>query len=567
MLRTIHVLDDHVANQIAAGEVVERPSSVVKELIENSLDAGATKIQILIEDGGKTLIRIVDNGCGMNSIDALMSLKRHATSKVFDACDLQTIATLGFRGEALPSIRSVARFQLRTRTHDTVEGTQITADGGEEPVLEPVGCPPGTDVSVRELFFNVPARRKFLKRESTEMQRISELVNQLALGWPGVHFRLQHNGRKVSDYPKNSGLNDRIRAVLGKKVHQQLIAVKMQLGDCEVAGYTSTASFNRRNNRGIYTFINGRFVRDRVLQHAVTQAYGLLLERGHYPVCVLYINLPLEALDINVHPAKAEVRFVESSAVHSLVERALKLSLADSPNVLSMDKGNAHFGELFLPSSPNPNTRGEGPPAHTEENLLPTDNALQDGGIEYIGQLANRFWVCKNQSALLLIDQHAFSQQIQFMKLNAQWGKGAIVSQRLLFPARTSLSQIQAATLESCREKLHMLGFEIEHFGGQDWVVSTLPASLAESGREAIAPLVDLLNQWASCDSQINVQQALATIACHGAWRAGEFIPAEEATTALRNLGACHSSSNCTHSRAVMTQISSAEIESWLEVT
>ena len=568
MLCTIHVLDDHVANQIAAGEVVERPSSVVKELVENALDAGATRVQLIIEDGGKSLIRIVDNGCGMNPQDALLSLKRHATSKVKCATDLQTIATLGFRGEALPSIRSVARFQLRTRTHDAVEGIQISADGDQEPVREPIGCSAGTDISVRDLFFNVPARRKFLRRDSTEIQRISELINQMALGWPGVHFSLQHNGRKVSDYPSDSGLKDRIRAVLGKKVCQQLIPVKMQLGEHKVAGYAGTPSFNRPNNRGLFTFINGRFIRDRVLQHAVTQAYGPLLERGRYPVCVLYLNLPYDALDVNVHPAKSEVRFVNSGSIHSLMERAIKLSLADAPNVLSIDSDEAVAGKLNLDQLPSFPVGGNTEPEPTAHGFAPHNKPPADAEqFEFLSQLAHRYWVCKKGDSLCLINQHALGQQIHLNELRKQWAQGAIVSQRLLFPARVTLPGTLAAVADSHNEECRKLGFELEHFGGDDWVLSTLPQVLAESGRDGSEALMTLLKQGARELNSNNPGTLLASMACHAAWQQGDDVSVHDAEMALARLETCHSTSNCTHSQTVMTIISAEEIEAWMERT
>jgi DNA mismatch repair protein MutL len=342
--RRVHVLSDHVANQIAAGEVVERPESVVKELVENSLDAGATRVRIEVEDGGQRSIRVIDDGAGMSPDDAMTALLRHATSKVATVDDLKAIATLGFRGEALPSIRSVSRFSLRTRPHGAAEGVRITAHGADEPAVEPCGGPAGTEIVVDDLFFNVPARRKFLKQASTELQRLRGFVERIALGWPEVHFTLVHQGKVTLDFPADGDLQARILAVLGRDVCRRLHRVELAMGDHRVQGYASEPGFTRPNPNGIYSFINGRFIRDKVVQHAITAAYAPGLERGDYPLAVLFLFVPPEAVDINVHPSKSEVRFVESGAIHGLVSRALRLMLHDAPWGLTSAERRAPLG-------------------------------------------------------------------------------------------------------------------------------------------------------------------------------------------------------------------------------
>jgi DNA mismatch repair protein MutL len=327
----IRVMPDQLANQIAAGEVVERPSSVVKELVENSLDAEATRVEVEIEAGGTTLVRVTDDGTGMTAAEALLALKRHATSKIRSVADLRAIHTLGFRGEALPSIASVSQFELETRTRDRIEGVRVVVSGDGEPRLEAAGVPAGTRITVRELFYNVPARRKFLRAVATEAGRVSAELTRFALCYPHVHLRLVHNGRKVLDVAPERSLLNRVFAVLGRGVATRLHPVSLAMG-IEVEGLVSDPGLHRPSADGaMFTFVNGRFIRDRLVQHAVTAAYGNLIDRGRYPYVVLFLRAPPTEVDVNVHPAKSEVRFVKSGEVHEAIVRAIRLTLADAP--------------------------------------------------------------------------------------------------------------------------------------------------------------------------------------------------------------------------------------------
>ncbi len=530
-------LPDHVANQIAAGEVVERPASVVKELVENALDAGAHRVAIDVEDGGKKRIRITDDGCGMTAEDAALALERHATSKVKTADDLKTIGTLGFRGEALPSIRSVSRFRLRTRPHDEIEGVLLTGDAASRPVIEPCGGPPGTEITVDDLFHNVPARRKFLRRTGTEMSRISALVDQLALGWPGVHFSLHHNGRKVANYPADSDLRDRILAVLGREVCRSLFPVDLVIGSHRVTGYVSEPGVSRPNPKRVFTFVNGRHVRDRVLQHAITRAYADHLDRGRHPITVLYVELPPEAVDVNVHPGKAEVRFVESGAVHGLVERAIRLMLVDMP--WTSDKGpstrsslNEPEGELPLfDGAPAPTPEGEaGPPTpdapprpEFEPSPTPTGAVLggpggvvpgtagRFGGWVALGR-ADSFLVCASVNALHFVHVGKARARVVRARLDAERAAGGVVTQPLLFPVQLDLTAAQAAVLEQHTEIIAASGIGLEPFGGTDWVLTELPAAAPGiRGQGLVEALVATLNRGA--DAETRQQAVLDTVA------------------------------------------------------
>ncbi|CAB1084407.1 DNA mismatch repair protein MutL [Olavius algarvensis Delta 1 endosymbiont] len=323
----IKILPEILSNKIAAGEVVERPASVVKELVENSLDAGSTRIMVDIAQGGRSLIRISDNGSGMNRDDALLALERYATSKIYKDQDLFSINTLGFRGEALPSIASVSRFSLVSREASADAGTEIIVDGGKIKNVVEVGAPPGTMVAVKQLFFNTPARRKFLKTIGTEMGHIADKMASIAIGHPAVHFRLTHNEKVVKDWLTTAEPLDRIVDVLGKDLKNDLLAINSQNNDIAISGWIASPRANRRTARAIYMYVNGRFVRDRIVQHALFEGYSQRLVKGHYPVAVLLIRVPFDEVDVNVHPTKNEVRFARQKDVHEAVRQTVAQTL------------------------------------------------------------------------------------------------------------------------------------------------------------------------------------------------------------------------------------------------
>ena len=604
-LRTVHVLPDHVANQIAAGEVVERPASVVKELVENALDAGATRVRIEVEDGGRKLIRIVDDGCGMTREDAVTALLRHATSKIAAAEDLTAIGTLGFRGEALPSIRSVSRFRLRTRTHDHDEGTVIRADGAEEPVIEPIGAPPGTEIVVEELFFNVPARRKFLKQPASEMSRIADLVDQLALAWPGVGFVLVHGGRVMADYPaegpSSRGAQGRMLAVFGREIARRLYRVELTMGALEARGFLSEPTLQRPNATMLHLFVNGRPVRDKVIQHAVTSAYGEMMDRGRYPVGVLELCVPPELVDVNVHPAKAEVRFAETGQIHSVVQRAIRLMLAAAPWARP-GEGEADVAtarpllppivETALPQTlplrfaedeREPTVPDLSPPlpgwittaappvaatAATSPAIAAPDTPEAPGffmRLEYIGQVGRCFLVCQSPSALHLIDQHAAHERVSYERLKRAWLSGSIPSQRLLFPDQLTLEPALARAAEQHAEVLQRMGFDVAPFGARDFVVTEVPAILQSKGANAVLVevLSDLAHVGTSRGVEARLEHLLATLACHGSVRAGDKLEPEEARSLLKQMDGVELRANCPHGRPVLVSRPFDEVARW----
>jgi len=596
----IRVLDDHVANQIAAGEVVERPASVVKELVENAIDAGATRIRVELEEGGKSRIRVIDNGSGMSGEDAMLALMRHATSKVLSADDLKQIGTLGFRGEALPSICSVARLRLRTRLHDAVEGVQVLAEGDQSPQSSPSGGPPGTDIQVDDLFFNTPARRKFLRRAATEMSRITEVMNRFALGWPMIHFTVVHNGRKRADYPADTTLMGRIVGVLGREVCQRLFPVRLESGYWLIEGLVGEPSLSQSNARSLYCYVNQRFVRDRVLNHAISQAYAHVLDRGRHPVGVLYLSLPADEVDVNVHPSKAEVRFSESGAVHAFISRAIKLTLTEEPwaegtttqPTSSPAPSEATGYVLGLMGAPGqvPVSSVEAPPGShspTIEAVMdptagstaltsPLGDAPDDPTfpgffqrVRVVGQAHHQYLVCESPNALHFIDYHGAQQRVLYESLRTLLASGTLPVQRLLFPAQLALepSMVSAAQLHS--ETLLRLGFRLEPFGGNEWVVSEVPHVLAE--KNALVTLVEVLSDLARVPDEQptadRMDSLIAMLACRGTDTLSDEHMESVIRELLGQLDGLPLCATCIHGRPIVVSYPFSQVDRWFQRT
>lgn len=599
MSNVIRVLNDHVANQIAAGEVVERPASVVKELVENAIDAGATRIRVELEEGGKSRIRVIDNGSGMSSEDALLALMRHATSKVLSADDLKQIGTLGFRGEALPSIRSVARLRLRTRLHDAVEGVQVLAEGDQPPQSSPSGGPPGTDIQVDDLFFNTPARRKFLRRAATEMSRITEVMNRFALGWPMIHFTVVHNGRKRGDYPAETALMGRIVGVLGREVCQRLFPVRLELGYWLVEGLVGEPSLTQSNARSLYCYVNQRFVRDRVLNHAISQAYAHVLERGRHPVGVLYLSIPADEVDVNVHPSKAEVRFSESGAVHSFISRAIKLTLTEEPwaDGSTIQSGSSPPppestgyalgltgapGQVPVSSaevSPGPHILPMGAEMGTlldssaSSSLDGVPDAPAFAGffqhVRVVGQAHHQYLICESPNALHFVDYHGAQQRVLYESLRAALASGTLPVQRLLFPAQLTLEPSMVVAAQTHSETLVRLGFRLEPFGGHEWVVSEVPHVLGE--KNALETLVEVLSDLSRVSDEQpaadRIDSLIAMLACHAA----DILPEEYNEPVIRDvlgqLDGLPLCATCIHGRPIVVSYPFSQVARWFQRT
>jgi DNA mismatch repair protein MutL len=600
----VRILPEILSNKIAAGEVVERPASAVKELVENALDAGATRILIDVEQGGRGMLRVADNGAGMARDDALLAIERYATSKLSTDADLFNIRTLGFRGEALPSIAAVSRFALVTREAGADSGTEIVVEGGRILNVAETGAAPGTMVTVAELFFNTPARLKFLKSVATEMAHIADVVCGMALAWPQVQFRLAHNGRIVKDLPAAEPF-DRAAGVLGAGLRGELHPIGLSLDGVAVSGWVSSPRVHRRSPAAVFVFVNSRLVRDRLVQHALLQGYTQRLVKGQFPLAVLFIGLPCDQVDVNVHPAKTEVRFARSSSVHEAVRRAVAQTLYDTdrpgfrqraPEANRVGEDEKRFGENSPPGrthslehrgwKPLPQKRsdaGEGklgpesagpggsgncgpamaglPPTDELSRLQPSAFSLEPptsflqteiwekqgfAGMRVIGQLKNAYILCEAEDGLVLIDQHAAHERILYERL----GRGlAAASQALLVPETVELGFREARALEAAMPALREAGLEIEPFGGNTVVVKAVPSLLA--GREA-GPLV-LELAAAAAEGAAGAPELLERFrhiaACHAAIRAGQALTQPQMQTLLAQMDACANPSNCPHGR------------------
>ena len=595
MKTKIQILPENLANQIAAGEVVDRPASVVKELVENSLDAAATEIRIDVERGGKNLIRVTDNGYGMSKDDAFLSLERHATSKVKKADDLFALNTMGFRGEALPAIASVSRMNLVTRSLDEENGWQIYAEGGSVRHAEAAGSAAGTTVEVRNLFFNTPGRRKFLRKDDTEFGHIADVVNRLALSRWDVHFSLSHNNRTVLEAYRHNTLLERAVAVLGRNIIKDLIPANAHSNTGEVLrSLISTPGISRSSSSQVYTYVNNRFVRDRIVQHAILESYRSLLEKRRYPIVLLFLDMPPENVDVNVHPTKHEVRFREQNKVHDFIVSNLRRSL-QSYVPLSSATSDAHSGQnsdeqrLKLRSNDlgqnehhnrvesslaafNDKVRSmssvsfgeslKGEWRGNEESLIQKEGSFIDNW-RVIGQFLNSYIVCQHDDELVLIDQHAAHERIGFERLRRQFHERGIESQSLLFPLVIELSHREAAIFSDSLKEFERFGFEVEAFGGKAFSVKSVPSLVADADLERL--IRDLAEEFSEIgkSGKINdeIERVLSVVACHAMVRAHHPLSPMEMRQLLSDLLEIDFGSCCPHGRPVMYRLTRSDIE------
>lgn len=563
----IHLLSDDVASQIAAGEVVERPASVVKELLENSLDAGAHQISIRIEGAGRRLIEVSDDGDGIAREELPLAVARHATSKLRTAEDLFHITTLGFRGEALASVASVSRFSITTRRTGAEVGARIQVEGGLTGPLEGVGGPEGTVVRVEDLFFNVPARLKFLKQDSTERGQIDGLVTRYALAYPRIRFQLWQDNRPALKTSGNGDRREILAQLYGVEIARQLLEVSSEEGGRQLNGFISPVALTRSNRRDITFFINGRWVQSTPLTTALVQAYHTLLMVGRFPLAVVFLQLPPEEVDVNVHPAKAEVRFRDTERVFSLVQRGIRRALLAYSPVPSIGMPQWHAA-ASQPQVIDPawNTaedlqtvsRPEGaPPALPIENAT---GALPSGQLpllRLIGQVGLSYLVAEGPDGLYLIDQHAAHERVLFERLMLQVDGKRIPAQTLLEPAVVTLLPQQAGLFYDQLDALEHLGFQIEPFGPTSFRVRAIPALL--SGMEPAAALRVLVEDFEEDENPLRneVERRVAARVCkRAAIKAGQAMSVEEQRKLLADLETCQSPRTCPHGRPTMIHLS-----------
>lgn len=568
----IQILSDEMASRIAAGEVVERPASVVKELIENSLDAGAAEIFLWLEKSGTSVIRVTDNGDGMAAEDLALSVERHATSKLKQQDDLFRIATLGFRGEALPSIGSVSKLDIWSRPPGATTGYGLTVTGGKKDEIRPAPASVGTTIEIRDIFFNTPARRKFLKSPATELSHICDVVNRMALAHPRVHFRLQHDGRTVADFVPVSDGKDRLFQVLGDGIAKELVPFRWRGAEITAQGYLSCAPTSFPNSRYLYTFVNHRYVRDKVLTHAVLHGYETLLMKGQYPAVILFLDIPFAEVDVNVHPAKYEVRFRRQSDVHEVVSRAVRQALkqqakAPAPRMSPTPSAVFAVGESALPYE-SPVFARKGALWRREDGfVMPSPAQSTERGffssLSVMGQILGCYLVCSSAQGLVLIDQHAAHERVAFEKLRRQMDDGKVEMQSLLIPQTIELSAGEMMLLERKLEVLESFGFSLEAFGPSVYAIRGVPALLPEDDyRQLIRQMVtELAEVETSAELRRHLEDRLATIACHSVIRANRTLELDEMRALLRDLDQSEFATQCPHGRPVLIEVSRDELE------
>jgi len=585
----VRLLPDELVDQIAAGEVVERPASVVKELVENALDAGATRIRVEVRDGGIAWIAVTDDGHGMAPEDARLALQRHATSKLRSAEDLQRIRSFGFRGEALPAIASVSQLRLRTRARGAEEAFELRVAGGELLEARAAAGAPGTRVEVAELFAQVPARRKFLKAPQTEWSHVADWLARAALVRPSLHLDLRRDERAPLVWPAASDPLDRVAAVLGEEEAAALVPGARHEGRLEVRLFASRPDRHRATSDGLYLYVNDRPVRDRLLRHAVLEVYRDLLPRGRFPSALLFLQLPPSAVDVNVHPAKWEVRFVEPRAVHALVTGALRETIgarrwlaAGAPAAGAPIDWGVLQGELndVRPLAPGDAASAADvvggavsvaePPLRAPHPLAGPAAPFRFAELRLVGQVLATYLVAEARDAVLWIDQHAAHERVLYERLRAAWRGEGVPRQLLLAPAVLELDAAAREALLGAPQALAELGFEVEPFGAQAVAVRALPALLAGADPlPLLRSLADELRRASElgvaprADSRLvaSLDRALATLACHAARRQGDLLERREQEALLAALDTIPWAPTCPHGRPVAIPIERSEIE------
>jgi DNA mismatch repair protein MutL len=567
MPRKIQVLPQSISQVIAAGEVIERPASVVKELMENAVDAGSSEITVELEAGGLQRIRVIDSGEGIDPEDVPLAFQRYATSKIRNAEDLYDIHTLGFRGEALPSICQVSKMTLQTRTHHSVSGTKMICEGGEIKSILETGCPTGTEVEVKQLFYNIPVKRKFLKSIRSELRPALNHFFHLCLSHPEISFRFIHDGRILHEYPKTESLLVRIEAILGKEIYPHLQPIEFENGEIRISGYASLPSLSKKNGESILFYVNRRFVKDRAIYRAVLDAYRYLLPNSQFPVVVLFLTLPPSAVDVNVHPTKAEVKFQNPDKVFQAVLAAVRMVVEKGPPQLAgttprgeQKEGAFHrglSGSLFRQETPSASSffmNGK------EGGVL----VVQDGeGIHWeprekwpypvLGQIQGTYILCEGEDHLIFIDQHAAHERILFERFKREYENGSVSSKTLLLPILIEVSAEESFVLESVGEALREIGFEIEPVGEKLFAIRSVPSFIEQKDPKAF--LREVLNELAFFEREKKGKEAIHTLlvslACHSAVRANSLLRREEINGLLENLTLFHRSTTCPHGRPI----------------
>jgi len=596
MSKKIVKLDKLTINKIAAGEVIERPASVVKELVENSIDAQSSKITINIQEGGKKSVEVIDDGIGMESTDARLSINRHTTSKINNADDLFSIYSLGFRGEALASIVSVAQVEIITKTEESDLGIHLVIEGGEIVSDKQASAPKGTLISVKNLFFNVPVRRKFLKTISTEINHITEYVTKLALANPSISFTLTHNGKDILTAPKGD-LIVQITAIFGENIARACLPINKKENEYSVTGFITKPEFSRKSKDYLYIFVNGRSVTNKVISEAVSRGYGTAVPHNRYPIIFLYFDLPPNEVDVNVHPTKKEIRFSNEAKVYALIETAIRESLERSglklfetvietrhkPTTLTSVGTKSHESEKKkLPVSISPRERPDYKIVKSKEQridkFLPTKDKnieLQEEGFErkksirILGIIKDTYIVAETQEGLFLCDQHAAHEKINYERYIKQIKKKSVSIQQLLAPISVTLKPSEFEIIESIEENLKTFGFEIEVFGKNEILIRSIPSIMGVTIEFNVAK--DMIDIFKTNVSEIKekldledlgfVKDIISIFACRRSIKAGDKITLDRAELLLKELLELEEPFTCPHGRPTIIILNEKYIE------
>jgi DNA mismatch repair protein MutL len=568
-MSNIRILPEHVANQIAAGEVIERPASVVRELMDNSIDAGADKINIRIEDGGKRLIRIADNGIGMDRDDLLLSLERHSTSKINSISDMYSIRTLGFRGEALPSICSISKMEVVSRTSDQIVGHRLSASGGKFLSIDETGSAVGTSITVRDIFYNTPARLKFLKGERTETNYIMDTVSRIALPFNNIRIKVDDSEKNLLNMPASDNEVNRFSALLGRSVASSLINSTGDADGCKVRMYMSPPDSSRNKADRIFIYINNRSIRDRLVIRSVMDGYGQRLMKGRYPHAFIFLEIDPSLIDVNVHPAKQEVRFQQSHLIYgtlsSMIDRALKsqfTSFFEKKYAGGKFETPASYPErpIAEPSWEYSTVEKKEQPVYRE--IKPIQETLIKEAPRLIGQLRDTYLLFQAEDGLLMMDQHAAHERIMYEKLKKGFMELKIDVQPFLIPVKIETSLKDASILLENIDQLARLGFELEHFGGNTFLLRSVPSVLGDvDWVEFILDLMPALEKGIKLNIEQTMDDLLIVMACHGAIRARQTLSQSEISFLLKELDNLDLPTNCPHGRPVFKKIGYVEIE------
>ncbi len=561
----IKVLSEDTVNQIAAGEVIERPASVVKELMENSLDAGADEIDVDVVEGGKKKIEVKDNGVGMSKKEVELAFKKHATSKIEDIEDLDHLNTLGFRGEALASIAAVSKVTVLTKTEGQLEGTKLVIHGGDMVESEDVGCAKGTSIRVEDLFYNTPARKKYLKRTNTELAHISEVVTRNAIVKSGVQFSLTHQGRELTFVPKSGSMLENIKAIYGKEIAKKMVKVSKDGEGFAVDGYVSKPEIDRSNRKHIFTYVNSRYVRNNILKRGIVDGYGTLLKKGRYPLAFLDLDIDPEKIDVNVHPTKTKIRFLEEENVKEKVAGAIESALMDVNLVPTISREEKKVDTEKVMEKVDKDSSKFQSQLEMEE-----DPEVKESKLSYmrvVGILKDTYIVVETPSGMAVIDQHAAHERINYERLKKKVDD-KIDSQKLVSPKTIELQPKEAAILRANEGLLSKLGFELDHFGKTTFRIRGVPVIFNEiQEKEILHSVLDELMDKKGTSLEERSEDMIKYMACHSSVTAGDKLSVSKARELLEELGKSENPYTCPHGRPTMVSFTENDMGKWFKRT